>query len=67
MWDFKNLGQISIVAEIGQRGDRICDTCGSNRLVDQGFYFFWLQDLPKVQGLNLRFGLGQPIPTGRIL
>jgi len=35
--------QISIVVEIGQIGERNCDTCGSNRIVGQEFYF--LSDL----------------------
>lgn len=52
-WNPKILGQISIVTEIGQRGDRICDTCGSNRLVVPGFYFFGSTTYYKVQGLNL--------------
>jgi len=41
--DPKNMKQISIVVEIGQIGERNCDTCGSNRIVGQEFYF--LSDL----------------------
>ena len=39
MYDLKNVRQISIVVEIGQIGERNCDTCGSNRIVGQEFYF----------------------------